>query len=253
LVLARSQVCQTEESLAGVKQFLWAAAGKASQANPMRLPAILGMAGNAFVSLFLEAHTALLAVLDGADPAMHPFRHSGSTLMRLLCFCAQSDLAATGLSTDVAAASMYCFLIEGMIYACWCPNASEGVAKRSAHTCFLALRKSMHKLAADEHAAVLGYLWSAWILSQKTEGIHDSTKYTSRLRLRRSTGNPRKDSFISRTARCSPGTFLFFSTGRNRHRASVQTVCAGRRARPALACRRRNGESTPFPRSIQHC
>ena len=174
LVLARSQVCHSKESLAGVKQFLGAAAGNSTQDYRVRLPAILGLAHNAFASLFLEAHKALLEVLDGADPSMHPFRHSGSTLMRLLCFYAQNDLAATGLSTDVAAASMYCFLIEGMIHAGWCPNASEVVAKRSAHTCFLALRKSMHKLAADEHAAVLGYLWSAWILSQKTEGIHDS-------------------------------------------------------------------------------
>jgi hypothetical protein len=174
LVLARSQVCHSKESLAGVKQFLGAAAGNSTQDYRVRLPAILGLAHNAFASLFLEAHKALLEVLDGADPSMHPFRHSGSTLMRLLCFYAQNDLAATGLSTDVAAASMYCFLIEGMIHAGWCPNASEVVAKRSAHTCFLALRKSMHKLAADEHASVLGYLWSAWILSQKTEGILDS-------------------------------------------------------------------------------
>jgi len=78
---------------AGVKQFLGAAAGNSTQDYRVRLPAILGWPITHLLAVSGGATKALLEVLGCADPSMHPFRHSGSTLMRLLCFYAQNDLA----------------------------------------------------------------------------------------------------------------------------------------------------------------
>jgi hypothetical protein len=66
---------------------------------------------------------------------------------------------------------MLCFLTEGMMHCGWCPNAFEGKAKRAAHSYFIMLKKSLHYASAQSLSMVLGYLWGAWLLAQKTEGI----------------------------------------------------------------------------------
>jgi hypothetical protein len=144
------------------------------------MPMFVSPEKNFFRFLFLSAHIALSDVLSGADPVIHPFRPSGMQLVKLLTFCAQDDTSRIVPESDVASHTMLCFLTEGMMYAGWCPNAFEAQAKRAAHSYFINLKKSLHHAHAQSVATVLGYLWGAWLLAQKTEGIRDTSPHLPR-------------------------------------------------------------------------
>jgi hypothetical protein len=139
------------------------------------MPLFFSSGKNFFRFLFLTAHIALADILSGADPVIHLFRPSGMQLVKFLTFCAHDDTSRIVPESDVASLAMLCFLTEGMMYAGWCPNAFEARAKRAAHSYFIILKKSLHHAQAQSLATVLGYLWGAWLLAQKTEGIRDTS------------------------------------------------------------------------------
>jgi hypothetical protein len=168
-----SKVCLTESLIADCRRFLkMICAGEKTARIPR--PAILDIQENAFSGLFLLAHHAVLEVMNGSGPAAHRFRVDGVELCRLLCFCIQGRKAPGILFHDVAAAPMYCFLLEAMLNTGWCDGSMIETTKRSAHAYFLAFRKSLHRLSSDMLGTALGYLWSAWTLAQMTDKIHPS-------------------------------------------------------------------------------
>jgi hypothetical protein len=143
-------------------------------AMALDIPAILLSDNNPFSQVFSEAHVAISEIAHGSDPDAHSFRNNGRQLVRLLSFCAQGHIAQSSSGIEIVEAAMFCFLLEGLTNAGWCPNAYEGTAKRAAHAWFLAVRKSMHRCPSSSVPAILGYLCCAWILAQKTEGILDA-------------------------------------------------------------------------------
>jgi hypothetical protein len=126
-----------------------------------------------FSRLFTNAHQGLLEILEGADPQTHPFRHDGMELLRFLNLCSHQEGA---LSCEAADFAMFCFLLEGLMYAGWCPNACEGEAKYAAHEYFAHLKKNLNYMQTTRSGQILGYLWGSWLLGQKTEGIRDKCR-----------------------------------------------------------------------------
>ena len=62
-------------------------------------------------------------------------------------------------------------LLEGLMHCGWSPDAFEGNAKRAAHEYALTLKKNLYRIPCNAKSAIVGYLWSAWHLAEKTEGI----------------------------------------------------------------------------------
>jgi hypothetical protein len=151
-----------------------------TQTVPSGMPLVVSPEKDYFHFLFLSAHIALADILSGADPVIHQFRQNGMQLVKFLTFCANDDTSRIVPKSDIASLAMLCFLSEGMMYAGWCPNAFEARAKRAAHSYFIVLKKSLHRAQAGSLAAVLGYLWGAWLLAQKTEGIRDTSPHLPR-------------------------------------------------------------------------
>jgi hypothetical protein len=75
---------------------------------------------------------------------------------------------------DSLGLAMAVFVCEAGMHLDWCPNAMEGAGKRAAHTYFSYLRKSVSLCSPGQLATVAGYIWAAWLLAQKTEGIRDA-------------------------------------------------------------------------------
>jgi hypothetical protein len=126
---------------------------------------------NFFSELLLLAHQALLEILQGSDTNTHPFHSNGIQLLKFLTYCSCNGVPGLFCKDDGHALSMMCFLLEGMMYCGWCPDAFESASKRAAHEYCITLKKSLHHFKHDTTGPVLGYLWAAWLLAQKTEGI----------------------------------------------------------------------------------
>lgn len=137
-------------------------------------PEILLQPRNFFGNLFIEAHKALLDVLTGIAPQSHPFRHNGAQLAKFLSFCANNVHIAIMAPTDVCGRAMLCFLLEALLHAGWCPEVFNGTAKRAAHSYFVSFKKTIHHTKTGQNATAFGYLWGAWLLAQKTEGLRDN-------------------------------------------------------------------------------
>jgi hypothetical protein len=178
LHFARSQVVLDPESFSSLHLFLKSVICAAGTSSAALLPEIFAEPRIFFGSLFIEAHKALLDVLTGIEPQSHPFRYNGAHLARFLSFCATNNQMAIMAPTDACGRAMLCFLMEGLIHAGWCPNAFEGIAKRAAHSYFVSMKKTLRHMQTGQKAAVLGYLWGAWLLAQKTDGIRDNPLYT---------------------------------------------------------------------------
>jgi hypothetical protein len=174
MTFVTSPVAHTKESLSGLARFLEAIAGSSRGSGRLPLPPILTAPGNFFGQLFLEAHKALAEVAAGEEPMSHRFHTSGSELVKFLCFCAQGKSKAVATEADGADLAMYCFLLEGLSDAGWCPDGCEAVAKRSARSYFVALKKRLHGVCRTSPETILCYMWGAWLLAQKTEGICDT-------------------------------------------------------------------------------
>jgi hypothetical protein len=173
LHFVKSGVGLNQDSFSSLQLFLQSVICAGGSGNAALLPAMLAEPRDFFANLFVEAQRALLDVVCGADPSSHPFRHNGAVLARFLSYCENDGDAAITALTDTSGRAMLCFLLEGLMHAGWCPNAFEGTAKRSAHSYFVSLKKTLHFMQPGQNAIVLGYLWGAWLLAQKTEGIRD--------------------------------------------------------------------------------
>jgi len=130
---------------------------------------------NFFSRLFKSAHENIADFFSQKEstPDLHPFKRNGTELLRFLCNAASSKwipLFRDGECVDLA---MSLFLIEAFMNAGWCPNAFEEIGKRTAHAFFVALKKSLYRADDADLSAILGYVQSAWICAQKTEGIKD--------------------------------------------------------------------------------
>jgi hypothetical protein len=162
----KSPVAGSKVAMECLRSFLLSLAGPSDPHGP----AVLLHAQGFFSRLFANAHNALLEILTGADPQTHPFRHDGTELLRFLTYCATQEKA---LSKEAADCAMFCFLLEGLMHAGWCPNTCEGEAKYAAHEYFARLKKNLHCVQTTRGGQILGYLWGTWLLGQKTEGIRD--------------------------------------------------------------------------------
>jgi hypothetical protein len=169
-----SPVGLTPESIPSLQLFIKSMITDAPQSSDNN-PLLLSFPKNFFSNLFLDAHQALLDVISGAAPASHPYRHNGTQLTRFLSLCVYHDTPDFIRPADMPCQAMFCFLLEGLMCAGWCPNAFEGTAKRSAHSWLVILKKNLHFRQTGPLAPILGYLWGAWLLAQKTEGIRDNT------------------------------------------------------------------------------
>jgi hypothetical protein len=170
----KSQVALNPESISSLQLFLNSVICICGTANPVLLPEMLAVPRNFFTSLFIEAHKAILDVMTGIDPQSHPFRNNGVHFARFLSFCATNDTTAVISPEDTAGRAMFCFLLEGLLYAGWCPDVFKAAAKRAAHLYFVSLKKTIHQIKTGKNATSLGYLWGAWLLAQKTDNIRDN-------------------------------------------------------------------------------
>ncbi len=168
-------VVPDQDAFSNLVLFLTTISANRKENTALPLPRISTASETFFSRLFLSAHHALSEIAAGADPTDHRFARSGSQLLEFLCFCAQGDEVDIVDRLDISAAAMYAFFLEGCMYSGWCPSSREGVAKRTAHAYFIALRKGLSCLDTASRAAILGYLWGTWLFAQKTEGIHDTS------------------------------------------------------------------------------
>jgi hypothetical protein len=162
------------ESFSSLQLFINSVFSHGGPENAELLPDFFSKRCNFFAGLFFKAHKALLDVLTGTDPQSHQFQDNGADLARFLAFCASSGDSGIISPADTIGMAMFCFLLEGLLYAGWCPDVFKGTAKRAAHSYFVFLKKTIHHLQTGHNAAVLGYMWGAWLLSQKTEDIRDN-------------------------------------------------------------------------------
>jgi hypothetical protein len=170
----KSDAALMPESFASLQLFIKSVICAYGSDNASLLPEILTEPRNFFSGLFIEAHKALLDVITGIGPQSHPFRQNGAHLARFLSFCASTDYTAFIAPTDTCTRAMFCFLLEGLLYAGWCADVYNGTAKRAAHSYFVSLKKSFHHLQTGPQATTLGYLWGAWLLAQKTDNTRDT-------------------------------------------------------------------------------
>ncbi len=101
-------------------------------------------------------------------------KHNGTQLLCFLSHIISPKWLPLFSKNDALDYAMCCFLIEAFMYVGWCTNAYENKAKRAAHLYFSHLRKSLSAVDNNSISVILGYLQSAWICAQKTEGIKDT-------------------------------------------------------------------------------
>lgn len=174
LHFTKSHVVLDPESFSSLHLFIKSVMCASGTGNAALLPEMLAEPRDFFARLFIEAHKAVLDVVTGFDPQFHPFRNNGIHLARFLSFCVINDTTAIISPEDICGRAMFCFLLEGLLYAGWCPDVFNGTTKRSAHSYFISFKKAFHHLKADQNATALGYMWGAWLLAQKTEDIRDN-------------------------------------------------------------------------------
>lgn len=131
---------------------------------------------NFFAVLFRTVHQKLAQELGpdkGTDALL--FKRNGTELLTFLSHAVTRKWIPIFSGIDALSFAMSCFLLEACMNIGWCPNAFENRAKRAAHLYFSLLKKSLHNANDAECSTILGYLQSAWLCAQKTEGIQDRT------------------------------------------------------------------------------
>lgn len=146
-----------------------------SEAGDFPLPEILTASDDNFFTILIRlAHQIIADELSGnKENSAGTFKHNGTELMQLLCQAASSKWLPFFSDEDVPGLAMSCFLIETCMNLGWCPNAFEDRAKRAAHIYFSNLKKSLYRASEKGLSTIVGYLQSAWLCAQKTEGIQD--------------------------------------------------------------------------------
>ena len=166
-----------DETLLAVSCFIKECLSESSTGQAVDLPPpeiLKASDDNFFSKLFRVAHQKLAEELSGSRESTSPtFKYNGTELLKLLCHASSPNRFTIFTGEDVSGLAMSCFLIEAFMNVGWCPNAFEGRAKRAAHIYFSNLKKSLYKVTDAELSTILGYLQSAWLCAQKTEGIQD--------------------------------------------------------------------------------
>jgi hypothetical protein len=135
---------------------------------------IISIKDNFFASLFIHALKAFIDILSGESKLTHEFRHDGTQLLKFLVFCGHRNIPGSFYKNSPGDLALMCFTIEALLHCGWCPDSFDGVAKRAAHEYFVCLKKEFHRVNLLGNASILGYLWCAWIMAQKTEGVRDN-------------------------------------------------------------------------------
>lgn len=145
------------------------------EAGGFPLPEILTASDdNFFTILFRLAHQRVAEELIGKNEISDPaFKYNGTELLKFLCNAASPKWVPVFSDEDVLSLAMSCFLIEACMNLGWCPNGFEDRAKRAAHIYFSNLKKSLYRASDTGLSTIVGYLHSAWLCAQKTEGIQD--------------------------------------------------------------------------------
>jgi hypothetical protein len=146
-----------------------------SSADKLALPLTLGDTNQNFLSeLFCAIHLELTKELQETHSGgSQLFKRNATELLTLLCNSISAKWLPVFKKNDALSYAMCCFLIEACMNVGWCPNTYEHKAKRAAHLYFSYLRKFLFNAGDSEISTILGYLQSAWICAQKTEGIRD--------------------------------------------------------------------------------
>jgi len=143
--------------------------------SPFAVPSILKIPDNTLSLLFKAGHLAIFDILEGVNPIGHGFKSNGIQLLKFLTLCANPTVDQAFYSEDVLSLAMLSFLTEALMYCNWSPDAFEGNAKRAAHEYALTLKKNMYRTSFKAKGVIAGYLWAAWFLAEKTEGIRVNT------------------------------------------------------------------------------
>lgn len=145
------------------------------QSDDLSLPGILKASDDNFFSiLFRIAHQKFAEVLSENRESTTPtFKYNGAELLKILCHASSPKWVPIFPDEDIISLAMSCFFIEACMNSGWCPNAFEDRAKRAAHIYFSNLKKSLYRATDTELSTIVGYLQSAWLCAQKTEGIQD--------------------------------------------------------------------------------
>jgi hypothetical protein len=147
-----------------------------SSSDRLAIPAALGSdtTQNFLSELFCVIHLELIKELQETHSGgSQLFKRNGAELLTLLCNGVSAKWLPIFNKNDALSYAMCCFLIEACMNIGWCPNVFEHKAKRAAHLYFSHLRKSLFNAGDSEISTILGYLQSARICAQKTEGIRD--------------------------------------------------------------------------------
>ena len=145
--------------------------------SAVNIPSILTIPNNTLSEILKNCHVALVEILAGTDSKNHHYRCNGIQLLKFLTYCGYNGIDPALLGDDCLSMSMFCFLIEGLLFCGWCPDSFDGFAKRSAHEYCITLKKAMSQTTKSSKGTILGYLWGDWVLAEKTEGIRVSNSY----------------------------------------------------------------------------
>ena len=137
---------------------------------------VLSIKNNFFASLFIRALKAFIDIQNGELKQTHEFRHDGTQLLKFLVFCGHRNIPGSFYKNSPGDLALMCFIIEALLHCGWCPDSFDGVAKRAAHEYFVCLKKEFHRVNLQGNASILGFLWCAWIMAQKTEGVRDNVE-----------------------------------------------------------------------------
>lgn len=178
LLFVNSAPQVSDEAFAASTPFLKSIVLNRSSPSSLTLPYLLTVNDNFFALLFMRAHKAFVDILSGEQAQTHEFRHDGTQLLKFLVYCGNKGVPPSFYANGPLECAMICCTIEALLHCGWCPDSFDGIAKRVAHEYLVCLKKEMHHITFNGAATVLGYLWSAWLLSQKTEGIRDNGETT---------------------------------------------------------------------------
>jgi hypothetical protein len=174
VLIAKSAPSVSDEAFGACAAFLKEIVVNHTHNPALELPHLLTIRDNFFASLFTHAHEAFVDVLNGESSLTHEFHHDGTQLLKFLVYCGNKGIPQSFYANDPLECAMICFIIEALLHCGWCPDSFDGIAKRAAHEYFVCLKKEMHHVKINGSATILGYLWSAWLFAQKTEGIRDN-------------------------------------------------------------------------------
>jgi hypothetical protein len=155
------------EAFLALKLFLSDIAGYSDTPCPFKLPRCLGDPRIGIDGKLLSAMHAKILEFIEAGVESEESRRSGMELYRQIVSLNENAI------TDSLDMAMAVFMLEALMHAGWCSSRTENSGKQAAHALFDRLRKSLFRVEQQALPTIYCYLWGAWLLAQKTEGIRD--------------------------------------------------------------------------------